>query len=83
MKESNAILNPVGENVIDKLLSEILNNAEDHSIHNEWYVNGVSYKEIVDGEPIIELNLGILNLGFSIAEGLSKSKEKMWILLRK
>jgi hypothetical protein len=76
LKESNAILNPVGENVIDKLLSEILNNAEDHSIHNEWYVNGVSYKEIVDGEPIIELNLGILNLGFSIAEGLSKSKEK-------
>lgn len=76
LKQSNAILNPTGENIIDKLLSEILNNADDHSILNEWYVNGVSYKEIVDKEPIIELNLGILNLGFSISEGILKSKDK-------
>lgn len=76
LRESNAVLNVTGENIIDKLLSEIFNNAEDHSIHNEWYVNGVSYKEIVNGEPIIELNLGILNLGFSISEGFFQTKEK-------
>ena len=76
LRESNAVLNATGENIIDKLLSEIFNNAEDHSIHNEWYVNGVSYKEIVNGEPIIELNLGILNLGFSISEGFFQTKEK-------
>lgn len=76
LKESNAALNSSGENMIDKLLSEIFNNAEDHSSHNEWYVNGVSYKEIVNDEPIIELNLGILNLGFSIAEGFLRLKDK-------
>lgn len=68
--QSDAILNANGVHKIDKLLSEIFNNAEDHSAHNEWYVDGVSFKNIIDGEPIIELNLGILNFGFSISEGI-------------
>lgn len=75
LKQSDAILNPAGVNKIDRLLSEIFNNAEDHSILNEWYVNGVAYKNIVDDEPIVELNLSILNLGFSIAEGILRTRQ--------
>lgn len=74
LQQSNAILNATGTNKIDRLLSEIFNNAEDHSILNEWYVNGVAYKNIVNDEPIVELNLSILNLGFSIAEGILNTR---------
>lgn len=74
--QSDAMLNTNGINKIDKLLSEIFNNAEDHSVHNEWYVDGVSFKNIIDGEPIIELNLGILNFGFSISEGVIKNEKR-------
>lgn len=75
LKQSNAVLNPKGTNKIDRLLSEIFNNAEDHSILNEWYVNGVAYKNIENKEPIVELNLSILNLGFSIAEGILNTRK--------
>lgn len=74
--QSDAILNVSGVHKIDRLLSEIFNNAEDHSIHNEWYVDGASFKNIIDGEPIIELNLGILNLGFSISEGIINNEKR-------
>lgn len=74
--QSDAILNANGVHKIDKLLSEIFNNAEDHSAHNEWYVDGVSFKNIIDGEPIIELNLGILNFGFSISEGIINNEKR-------
>lgn len=77
LKASNAMLNKSGENKLDGLLSEIFNNAEDHSIFKKWFVNGVSYREITDnGETIVELNLGILNLGYSISEGLLKNRER-------
>lgn len=74
LKASNAILNKTGENKLDGLLSEIFNNAEDHSAFKKWFVNGVSYREITDKkETIVELNLGILNFGYSISEGLLNS----------
>lgn len=76
LAQSEAILNTKGNRFVGKLLSEIFNNAEDHSIHNEWYVDGVSFIEIVNEEPIIELNLGILNFGFSISEGIYKNQKK-------
>ncbi len=76
LKESNAMLNAKGNNKLDNLLSEILNNADDHSVHKEWYVNGISYKEIINKEPIIELNLAILNFGFSIFEGIMQTSNK-------
>lgn len=77
LKASNAILNKTGENKLDGLLSEIFNNAEDHSTFKKWFVNGVSYREITDnGETIVELNLGILNFGYSISEGLFNNKDR-------
>lgn len=75
LKASNAILNKTGENKLDGLLSEIFNNAEDHSIFKKWFVNGVSYREITENkETIVELNLGILNFGYSISEGLFNNR---------
>lgn len=77
LKASDAMLNKSGENKLDGLLSEIFNNAEDHSIFKKWFVNGVSYREIADrGETIVELNLGILNFGYSISEGLFNSRDR-------
>lgn len=77
LKASNAMLNKRGINRLDLLLSEIFNNAEDHSTFRRWFVNGVSYREVVeDNEPIVELNLGILNFGYSIFEGFFRNKTK-------
>ena len=77
LKASNAILNKTGENKLDGLLSEIFNNAEDHSTVRKWFVNGVSYREITNnGDTIVELNLGILNFGYSISEGLLNNRER-------
>ncbi len=76
LKASSVELNPNGITKLDNLISEILNNAEDHSIHNEWYVNGVSYIETNENDPIIELNLAILNLGFSIYKGFKRTQQK-------
>ena len=77
LKASNAILNKTGENKLDGLLSEIFNNAEDHSTFRKWFVNGVSYREITNnGDTIVELNLGILNFGYSISEGLLNNRER-------
>lgn len=77
LKASNVMLNKTGENKLDGLLSEIFNNAEDHSTFKKWFVNGVSFREITDkGATIVELNLGILNFGYSISEGLFNSRER-------
>lgn len=77
LKVSNAILNNRGVNKLDLLLSEIFNNAEDHSGFRQWYVNGVSYRDVVENnEPIVELNLGILNFGYSISDGFFKNRDK-------
>lgn len=77
LKASSAILNKTGENKLDGLLSEIFNNAEDHSTFKKWYVNGVSFREITDKEEtIVELNIGILNFGYSISEGLFSNQER-------
>jgi hypothetical protein len=71
------VLNKTGENKLDGLLAEIFNNAEDHSTFKKWFVNGVSFREITDrDETIVELNLGILNFGYSISEGLYNNSER-------
>lgn len=80
LKASDVVLNKKGETKIDNLISEILNNAEDHSVHSEWYVNGLSYKNMIGDESIIEFNLAILNLGFSIHEGIEKTLNKNTIV---
>lgn len=64
-----------GSNNIELLLSEILNNAEDHSIKNsEWFVNGISFLEKQHGQKVVELNLSIINFGLSMYEGFEETK---------
>lgn len=69
----NVELNIEGVNAIDNMISEILGNAEDHSVKMRWYVNGISYKD--SGDDLIEFNLSILNFGYSIYEGFEENKK--------
>lgn len=64
------------QNLIESLTSEILNNAEDHSLqNNEWYVDGIALHETIEGQEVVELNLVIFNLGDSMYEAFEKTKE--------
>lgn len=67
-------LNKRAENTLDKLISEILNNAEDHSEISRWYVDGVSFQDKKHIGELVELNLSIVNFGYSIFEGIEETK---------
>lgn len=70
-------LNEKGVNAIEQLITEVLSNAEDHSIANsEWYVNGISFLEIQHDITVVELNLAIINIGLPMYEGFEATKEK-------
>ena len=58
----------IGRNNMSNLIGEILGNAEDHSTLNKYYVNGISFMEN-KAEPVVELHLAIINLGYSFYEG--------------
>ena len=73
----NCQLKPQGVNAIDSLITEVLGNAEDHSIKgSEWYVNGLSFYETQNKTDIVELNLSIINLGDSMYKGFEATKDK-------
>lgn len=64
------------QNPLEGLVSEVLNNAEDHSPNGtEWFVNGIAFREIQYDTPIVEFNLSIINFGLSMYEGFEKTKE--------
>lgn len=64
-------------NMIDSLVSEILNNAEDHCLfEHEWYVSGVTLHDKVNDQDVLELNLVIFNYGDSMFEGFEKTKKQ-------
>jgi hypothetical protein len=71
-----------GETAIDGWLSEVLNNTEDHTSIDEWYVAGISLHTLTTPgttgaqEGVSEVRLAIMNLGFSIYEGFEASKEE-------
>jgi hypothetical protein len=83
LKQSEIQLNENGENNLDSLISEILGNAEDHSQVIKWYVNGVSFIETPDSEPVIEVNFAILNFGYSFFEGFEITKNKNHMIYQK
>ena len=68
-------LNPTGRFYLDSIIAEILGNAEDHSHINRWYVNGVSFRTSEEGTIIVELNLCIINFGYSVYEGFEENKD--------
>lgn len=71
-------LSDIGINHLDGLVSEILNNAEDHSLFNTWYAYGNLFesKKKDDSTDIVgEINLAVLNFGYSINDGFEGTKE--------
>lgn len=72
------IFNTDGTNYLDGLISEILNNAEDHSPMNTYYVTanmlGELHSNTGNNGVVGELNLSIMNFGDSYYEGFEKTK---------
>lgn len=64
------------KNAIEGFITEILSNAEEHSISNsEWYISGLSFHEDQHNVNIVELNLSIINVGVTMYEGFEATKE--------
>jgi len=77
LQEHNYQLNNEGKALFDRLLSEILNNAEDHSIFDDWFVFANIFEmknETEDFKHVSEINLAIMNFGLSIFEGFEETK---------
>lgn len=71
------ILSKSGRNLFEGLTTEILNNAEDHSIKKEtWYVSGVTFHDSNKDADLLELNLTILNFGDSFYQGFELTKKE-------
>ena len=63
------------KNLIESLVSEMLNNAEDHCLFkNDWYVSGITFHDKADNQDVLELNLVIFNYGNSMFEGFQDTK---------
>lgn len=74
-RPARKILSKNGHNLLESLTTEMLNNAEDHSIKKEtWYVSGVTFHDSGKDADLLELNLTILNFGDSFYEGFEKTK---------
>jgi hypothetical protein len=72
-------LSDIGKNYLGGIVSEILNNAEDHSPFKSWYVtaNHFSDLKIEDNKNLVsEVNLAFLNFGYSFFEGFEQTKEE-------
>lgn len=70
-------LKPKGRSNLEKLIGEVLGNAEDHSAEKSfWHVLGVSFLEKQSGTDVVELNLCIANTGFSMYEGFEETKHQ-------
>lgn len=66
-----------GQNSLEGFTSEVLNNAEDHSLaKSEWFVNGIAFNEVQEDVNVIELNLSIMNVGLSMYGGFEETKEQ-------
>jgi len=78
MKGVGFELTEEGHSHFDGLISEILNNSEDHSLIDDWFVTGASFHEKGNSQNEItgEINLVIMNLGYSIYEGFEQTKDE-------
>ena len=71
-------LTDLATNNIDGIIGEVLNNAEDHSGTNDWYVTANFSKELLhsDSEDVGEMNLTIINFGNSIYEAFQNTSQE-------
>lgn len=62
---------------LDGIIGEILNNAEDHSGRNNWFLTANFSKELYDigDEEVGELNLTIMNFGNTVYEAFLNTKD--------
>lgn len=71
-------LTPKGKNELGNMIGEILNNAEDHSPTNTYYVTANYYIDkgtaSNENDAVGVLNLSFMNFGYSIFEGLEQTK---------
>ncbi|MBK7391127.1 MAG: hypothetical protein IPI23_19280 [Bacteroidetes bacterium] len=68
---------PSGKANLEGLVSEVLNNAEDHSPFNTYYVTANLLGELkkdVDDNDVGEMNLSFLNFGYSFYDGFEQTK---------
>lgn len=75
----NFEFNDEGKNELEGLISEVLNNAEDHSPLNSYYATANMLSEQKEGNKkshVGEINVTILNFGSSFYEGLEQTKEE-------
>lgn len=78
INRQNVTLTDKGNSWLDGLISEVLNNAEDHGLFNSWYVYGCLFEtnnQPKSKEMVGEIHLAILNFGYSIYEGFENTKE--------
>ncbi len=71
--------NATGVNYLEGLISEILNNSEDHSPLNTYYVTANLLGELDSSgntNHVGELNLSFMNFGYSFYEGFELTKNK-------
>jgi hypothetical protein len=77
LKRHGFELNAQGEGFFDGLISEILNNAEDHSLFDTWYAFANLFetkRDATNSEIVGEINVAFLNFGYSIYEGFEATK---------
>ena len=77
LNRHNFSLNEKGDSFLDGMISEILNNAEDHSPFNKWYAFANLFetkRNQQNTEVVGEINLAFLNFGYSIFEGFEETK---------
>ncbi len=78
LKQHNFELSDEGRNKFDGMISEILNNAEDHGTFNKWYI-GASYLKESNNDSLKavgEVNICFLNFGDSIFQAFQATKEQ-------
>jgi len=79
LRQHDFMLDELNASYLDGIISEVLNNAEDHSEFDTWYVSGNIFKsqhEKGSEEVVSELNLAFLNFGYSIYDGFENSKNE-------
>jgi hypothetical protein len=70
-------INPSGKNDLGGIISEVLNNAEDHSPFNTWYAFASFLQVNKPGSNLVgELNLSFLNFGYTVFQGFEDTKDQ-------
>lgn len=75
----NYCLETAAQNNMEALISEVLNNAEDHGLENKWFATATLFEENrlkkVDGKELIgQLCITIMNFGQSFFDGFEQTK---------